>query len=136
MKKLLIQFTLLSLIFFSACEKEALITLDDEQSEELCQAILDEDMAQVEEIFNSLVADLEPASLAGDRAHEDNVDTLIDRLNSANCLSVTNFCFACGLSLPPFTSINLDIDFNGQQVSKILRFSTPSDDLMVFWSVD
>ena len=136
MKKLFVQFLFLSITLFSACKKEALVILDEEQSEQLCQAILDEDMEKAEEIFNLLVVDLEPASFSGDRAHEENVNTLIDRLNSSNCLSVSGSCFACGFSLPPFTSINLEIDFNGQQASKVLRFSTPSDDLMVFWSID
>lgn len=127
-------FSILLLSLFS-CKKEALITLDTEKSTELCQALLDEDQEMLEDIFEDLLSDLSPSPANDPDGHEDNLDILVDRLNTADCLIASSLCYACGLSLPPYSMISVDIDFEGRQESKVLLILTPPNDLMSFMSI-
>jgi hypothetical protein len=127
----------ISLLFLSlfSCKKEALTSLNTEESAELCQALLDEDQETLEQIFEDLLSDLSPSPANDPDGHEDNLDTLIDRLNTSDCLVASNLCYACGLSLPPYSMVGVDIDFDGQQETKVLLILTPPNDLMSFMSI-
>ena len=126
---------LLSMLLFPACEKEALTTLDDKSADELCQALIDENLVLIEDIFENLLIYLDPSPANHPDGHKDNLNELVSRLNTSDCLVATNLCYACGLSLPPYSMIGVDIDFEGTQVSKVLLILTPMDDRMSFMSI-
>lgn len=98
-------------------------------------ANLDENVVNAE--INHLASDLEPHPTANDNiGHEDNLQTLVDRLNSdCSGISATIECYVCVFSLPPQSLVRVTVDSSGQSVQRIISILTPGDGYMESLSI-
>ena len=64
--------------------------------------------------------------------HFNNLNTLIDRLNS-NCpqIHAKKYCYACIETFPVQSEIKVEFNFLGNQIVRIIDISTPDDGILL-----
>lgn len=95
----------------------------------LCEALKTSDRAVVADWVDHLAGDLDPVATTEDPVgHEENIETLLDRLNDLDCVSAALGCYACIETLPPKSEIILRTD----HLQRIVFLRTGSDSPMRF----
>ena len=128
---------LLVLIFLAvACNsKEEILIL--QTNEEMCEAAIAEDAQKVDSLIKVLTIDLVPVATPSDPlGQQANLNTLIDRLNEADCMEATLGCYACMESFPLQSAVDLTITRDGEQFSRSLRLFTSENEPLYFSSID
>ena len=127
-------FTILLMILLIGCSKHA---KNDEpfaiDCDELEAALVSINSEQLNFEINKLTQDLLPSPTQHDEiGHADNLNTLVDRINS-NCpqLRATTECYACVETIPVQSEIKVVFDSLGNQIESIIDISTPRDGILV-----
>ena len=110
---------------------------EDDQSQVDCvklkAALLNFNSEQLNFEVNKLTLDLLPIPSENDElGHINNLNTLIDRLNS-NCpqIRASKLCYACIDTFPLLSESRLEFIFLGDQFDRIIDVSTPSDGILL-----
>ncbi len=121
---LTVSFIFITSCFFS-CSKDG---DDNNNSTEICQAILDENQTTMKTLMEALTVDLNPVSTATDQlGHEANYNDLISQLNDFSCMEASGICYACIFTFPAQSEIRVIVDLNGAQIERVMDISTPED---------
>jgi hypothetical protein len=130
MKKLVMPIILLiSLLHHACCDKESnnLDTIQTIDCDLLNEGLIfgDEDLTEKE--INELCEKYPPLPVPGDDiGHKENLDSIIDELNTQCSGFVAELgCYACLESLPPQSVIGFTLDSAGIDVKRHVHLYTP-----------
>ncbi len=130
-----------SALFFSSCDKNEDLKLFCPEVTKICDAIsIDDkaiDKAIIEEVINKLTSDLTPAPTTADPiGQEAHLHTLIDRLNSCDCMEASFGCYACMESFPPQSSIGIVVKKGTVDISKGISIFTSETETLKFSAIN
>lgn len=135
MKNIGILVIILSLIFLTSCEEDR---IESVECELITEALVNYNSENLKAEVDKLTIDLKPHISDNDSyGHRENLNTLIDRLNSqCDNFEASLFCYACIETLPPQSEISILVDSSGTDVYRIIDISTPEDDNLSFVGVE
>lgn len=120
----------LALCLFIACGKNEVPTI---QCEDLKQGIINNTVDLVGGAIDGLCVDLKPCITSDDvYGQEENLNTLVQRLEDECDVTTSIFCYACMRSNPPLSIINVSFVENGVTYSKDISITTPDNDILSF----
>jgi hypothetical protein len=131
MKNIGILLGILFLVILSSCTKDKIESIDCEL---LTEALVNYNNEILKAEVDKLTIDLNPHVGNNDiYGHSENLNTLIDRLNSGfSNIEASLFCYACIQTLPPQSEISILVDSSGTEVCRIIDISTPEDEILKF----
>ena len=118
----------------TSCNKTSTpVDLDLPPSTELCEALIASDDTEIATQFNELMVDLEPSATTSDpTGHEANLNTVLEDLNTIECITASLICYACIETLPLQSEIRVEVDLDGETVNTIVDIITPEDEPMEY----
>ncbi len=124
----------LSGLFLSSCDKNEDLKLFCPDVTRICDAIPIDDKAidkvTVETIINKLTSDLTPVPTNTDPlGQEAPMNTLIDRLNSCDCMDASLLCYGCLESFPVQGSIEIVVKKENQEITRYIRVVAPETEI-------
>lgn len=134
MKNIGILLIISSLIFLISCEEDKTESIECEL---LTEALVNYNSENLKAEVDKLTIDLKPhISNNNSYGHRENLNTLIDRLNSqCDNIEANLFCYACIQTFPLQSEISILVDSSGTDVCRIIDISTPEDDILSFVGV-
>ena len=130
---------LLTAFILLACSEKT--DNDDIIEDQFCDSLmigiktLDDDY--VRPIINNLLADLEPVPSDSDPlGHEENLNTLVNRLNDmCDNMIFSLFCYGCIYTNPLQSEIEMLTDSYDIQIRRIIDILTPGNELLSFAAI-
>ena len=137
MKKLLVPvFLLVILLYHSCCNKDDknLDTLQTIGCDLLEEGLIFSDEDLIETEINELCENYPPLPVPGDDiGHKENLDSIIDELNTQCSGFVAELgCYACLESLPPLSVIDFMLDSAGIGVKRHINLWTPEGQFLTY----
>lgn len=117
-----------------SCTKEVTIKIDCRKLE---LGLINKDPNALRSEINSAAGDLIPVPSPTDPlGHADNLNVLVDRLNS-HCkeLTASTLCYGCVLTLPALSEIVIEVDSAGVSIDRTIDIVTPDDKVLEFRAV-
>jgi len=119
------------LIGISGCSKEEDPLAVD--SKTFCQAVLDGDETILSTLMLKFTEDLQPTPTVSDPlGHEENFNTLIERINGITCTEASFICYGCIQTLPVQSEIGIKVNLDGNETEVVMDINTPEDEPLRF----
>jgi hypothetical protein len=117
------------MLLLAACKGEIVQNPD---CEKMIMGIIDNDDLIVKTEIEKQTSDLFANPTAEDElGHADNLNTLVERLNSKCSNILTSLeCYACIYTYPPISEIKLEFESGGEIQTAIIDILTPEDDIL------
>ncbi len=127
----------LLLAFLFSCEEE-----QDKHAypipdwDKLVKGFVQYDEGTIKEEMAKLVIGLEPSKTVNDTyGHEENINTLVDRLNDCPKIRAELLCYSCIKTYPPQSEILVEVDSSGSETTRVLDILTPADSALSFVNI-
>lgn len=122
------------LVSLSACSKSELST---NECDKLQDAVIGMNSSVLEKEINKLCHDLSPQSTTANDliGHEDNINTLISRLETNCDIEAELVCYACIKTLPAQSEIKVTVNLLSGTYFKIIDISTPEDNKLSYENI-
>jgi hypothetical protein len=99
----------------------------------LQEGLLNNEVSSLNSQISILTQDLKPHPTESDKeGHLNNFTILITRLNKCEELNAMLSCYGCIETDPPQSEILITINSNGNQIQKVLDFTTSRDKILMF----
>lgn len=120
----------LALCLFIACDDNEVSTT---QCEDLKQGIINDTDDLVRSAIDNWCSDLMPNSTLDDEiGHQENLNTLVQRIENECDVMASISCYACMESYPPQSAIVITFIQDNVTYSKNINISTPYEDVLSF----
>ncbi|PLX15705.1 MAG: hypothetical protein C0597_08560 [Marinilabiliales bacterium] len=135
MKKIELIFIICSFLILLSCDESDKIESFDHVT--LTEALVNLDGEKLQIEIDKLTIDLKPKiSLTDNLGHSENLNTLIERLNSqSDNFEASLFCYACIKTNPPQSEIFITVDSLGIEVCRVLDILTAENKTLSFSSI-
>ena len=132
MKNIVMLLIFSALLILTSCEEDD--KFENINCEVLTEALVNSNNENVKAEIDKLTVDLKPHVSDNDNfGHSQNLNTLIDRLNSqCKNIEASLICYACIYTLPPQSEIEVVVDSLGIEVVRIIDILTPDDEILSF----
>lgn len=120
------------ILLIASCKDERLIESVDCENFTNAAINYNSDLLEIE--VNKLTGDLKPQITENySFGHKDNLDKLMERLNSAcDNIEVQLGCYACIYTLPPQSELIVTLDSADTKIKRVIDISTPKDDILKY----